>query len=654
MRLRLGSTIVLALIVSVSPVGSSATARPTLLTSLRSSMPRERPGEGSKFPWGSGAGRVVPHQIVVVWRPGASATARRALAARLRTSISPTPALSVDVVRIPAGRSTGAALRGYRRSQLVRFAEPDRVASVAALPNDPLFAQQWALHNTGQAHETTDQGLGSGQATRGTAHADVHATQAWGAQTAHHPVVVAVIDTGVDIDHPDLAGSMWVNPAEEGGAAHVDDDGNGFVDDVHGWDFGGHDPDPTPTSGIANSHGTHVAGIVAADQDNAEGISGVCPDCRIMALRIGSASKLTLGAELKAIAYAIDNRADVINLSLVSVVWSPAERAAIDKAGNKGILVVAAAGNGSSDNDIQFYDSDNAHLTVASAPLYPATYTLKNILTVAASNDRDQYGYLSQCRGLLALWKCAFTSWGHDSVDVAAPGVDILSTVRVGQGLGSYADYEFFDGTSQAAPTVAGVAGLVLSEHPGYSPTRVKNAIMNSVDHPKALKLYDSWGDVTRVGKQALTGHFTRTQGRVNAFAALTAPTTNATPPTDGNIDGAKLIAAKRTGSVVWPVDSNDVYKRKLVRGAKYDINLNGPKGRDFDLWVWRPGTKEIFEFTAGCFKAGGSCPAFEAVSAGKGADEEVVFKAAKTGVFYIQVNDWYSRGTYTLTVKKL
>jgi subtilisin family serine protease len=652
MRLRVGSTIVLALIVSAAAVGDSATAHPTF-TSHRS--PTSRADEPSKFPWGSRAGRVVPGRIVVVWRHGVMATDKRALATRLRTSrLSPTPGLGVDVVRVPAGLSTGAAIRGYRRSPLVRFAEPDRIASVAALPNDPLIPQQWALHNTGQPHETSDVGLGAGQTTRGTAHADVHATQAWAAQTAHRRVVVAVIDTGVDIDHPDLVNSLWVNAAEQGGVGHTDDDHNGFVDDVSGWDFKDHDADPTPASGTANSHGTHIAGVIASEQDNAVGVSGVCPDCRIMALRIGAASGFTLGDELKAIAYAIQNHADVINLSFGSVIWSPAERAAIGKAGNRGILVVAAAGNSSADNDIQFYDSDKAHAVPALAPLYPATYTLSNILSVAASNDRDQYGYFSQCRGRVALWHCAFTSWGHDSVDVAAPGVDILSTVRVGEGSGSYNDCEVSDGTSFASPMVAGIAGLVLSEHPRYSATGVKNAIMNSVDHPKALKLYDGWGDVTRVGKQALSGHFTRTQGRVNAFAALTAPTKNATPPTDGNIDGATYIKTKRTGSVVWPADSNDVYKKRLVRGVKYDVKLNGPKGRDLDLWVWRPGTKEIFEFTAGCFRQGGTCPAFQAVSGGKGADEEVVFKAPKAGLFFIQVNDWYSRGSYTLTVKKL
>ena len=266
----------------------------------------------------------------------------------------------------------------------------------------------------------------------------------------HASVTVAVIDTGVDIDHPDLVSNV-----------------------VGGHDFVDNDADPTPASGnIANSHGTHVAGIIAAEQNDGVGIAGVCPDCRIMGLRIGNWNSLTLSNEVKAINWAVNHDADVINLSLGSPVWAKSERAAIDRAGRNGVLVVIAAGNASSDNDIPLYASDTSHLVVASAPSYPATYTLKNILSVAASNDRDQYGYFSQCRGsTIPLWKCGFTSWGHDSVDVAAPGVDILSTVKVTQGPGTYADYDVFDGTSMASPMVAGIAtGLVLSEHPAYSP----------------------------------------------------------------------------------------------------------------------------------------------------------------------------------------
>jgi hypothetical protein len=105
---------------------------------------------------------------------------------------------------------------------------------------------------------------------------------------------------------------------------------------------------------------------------------------------------------------------------------------------------------------------------------------------------------------------------------------------------------------------------------------------------------------------------------------------------------------------VSWPADANDVYKRKLRKGTRYQVVLNGPPGSDMDLWVWRPGTTEIFQFTSGCFVKGGRCPALQAVSGGRTADEKVTFRAPKTGVFYIQVNGWYSGGRYTLTFKKV
>jgi subtilisin family serine protease len=642
-----------SVLVVASLVATEAAARPVSTIPARGP---ERPGSAGtsvKFPWGSGVARMVPHRIVVVWRSGVSAASGRALTARLHAErIAPTPALGVDVVRVPAGRSTAAAIRAFRRSPLVRSAEPDRIAT--AFTTDTHFAEQWALENTGQNHLVTDQG-GALTRTRGTADADVDAPEAWTAQTVHDEVVVAVIDTGVDVAHPDLQDQLWVNAAEEGGMPGVDDDGNGFKDDVHGWDFKGNDDDPTPGDGIENSHGTHVAGIVAAEQDNAEGITGVCPDCRIMALRIGSASSLTLGNELKAIDYAIRNGADVINLSLGSPVWSNSERSAINRAGKHGILVVAAAGNDSLDNDIDFFHkADALHPAPAFAPSYPATYSLKNILSVAASNDRDNYGYVSQCRGFGPLWRCGFTNWGHDSVDVAAPGVDILSTVKQGEGT-TFPDYELFDGTSMATPLVAGVAGLVLSEHPGDSPVQVKNAIMRSVNRPSSLKVFDSWAYAVGQPKRALSGKFTRTQGRINALKAIeTTDLSNATPLTDGNIDGARRIEGKRTGSVAWPADANDVFKRKLVKGAKYEIDLSGRKGHDLDLWVWKPGTKEIFEFTAACFSTGfQTCPPLEAVSATPGSNESVTFKAPTSGTYFIQVNGWYSGGSYTLSVQK-
>jgi subtilisin family serine protease len=589
--------------------------------------------EHIKLPWFSNAARFVPGRVVVVWRDGVDPAEMRAAAARAgAVRVRPTPSLGVDVMKVADSASVGATIRNLRRSPLVRFAERDRIAQVEdATPNDPYFSRQWALNNIGQSHPVTDQG-GTLQRSSGTRDADIDAPEAWAELTTHHEVDVAVIDTGVDWHHPDLQNQMW----------------SGI-----GRDFYGHDDDPSPTgSSLENSHGTHVAGIIAAEQNNTTGIAGVCPDCRIMALRVGTANNLSLGTELKAIQFAIDNGARVINLSFGSPVWSAAERAAIAAAGRAGILVVAAAGNASADNDIPLFLNSNA-----SAPTYPASYTLPNILSVAASNDRDEYGYLSQCHDLgLPTWRCGFTSWGHDSVDVAAPGVDIISTVAMGVGTfpSAGSNYAVFDGTSMAAPMVSGIAGLVLSEHPAYSPIRVKNAIMNSVDHPPSLHLYDAFAPFTKVGKRALTGRFTRTQGRVNAAAAINAETTKATVRTDGNIDGARRMRRSHVrGRVSWPADANDVYRKRLVGGERYRVTLDGPSGTDLDLWVWKPGTKEIAQFTAGCF-VGRRCPALQAESGGPTADEQVTFRAARTGRYYIQVNGWYSGGRYRLRLQHL
>ncbi len=631
---RLGLTLSFAL-----PLLFSTTA-----TTASPSRPLAPAARVTKLPWQAGGVRFVPNEVVVTWKASASRTAVRALAARMDARVvSRAAGLDVDVVRLSPGSSVAAAVRRLKRSPLVRFAEPNRIATPLATPitDDPLVDEQWALDNTGQLHELSNQGVGTGDTRMGTDGADVDAPEAWDAQTVHTPVVVAVLDTGVDVDHPDLQNRL-----------------------VNGWDFFDGDNDPSPATGggslskLENAHGTHVAGIVAAEQNNTIGVSGVCPDCSIMAIRIGSATDITLGHEVQGINYAINNHADVINLSIGSPVWSKTERNALKNAGNHGILVVAAAGNSSLDNDTAADFVDNTNTLIAWAPSFPASYTLSNVLSVAASNDRDQYGLISQCGSQgYHPWECAFTSWGHDSVDVAAPGVDIWSTVTAGIGLppgGTHPDYDVWDGTSMASPMVAGIAGLVLAEHPGYSAVQVKNAIMHGVDHPANMYLWSLFGKPTHIGTGKHLGKFTRTTGRVNAFNALTAPTTNATPKTDGNIDGAKPIRLSKKGHVAWPADANDVYKKRLLKGKRYRVVLNGPKGSDMDLWVWNPHTAEIFQFTAGCFGFGGGCPALKAVSAGKTADEAVTFKAGKKGVYYFQVNGWYKGGGYALTIKRV
>jgi len=604
-----------------------------------------------KFPWEGPAVRVKPGRLVVTFDRGTSPSERRTVHAAVGGHLIPRGrAGAIDVVELPPGRSPFAAISAYEADPTVLAAEPDRFAVPTEIPNDTYFETQWGLHNTGQSHPITESGYVGQNNHVGTAEADVDAAEAWDASIPDAPtpdddIIVAVIDTGVDIDHPDLVNSMWVNELEQGGLPEVDDDGNGYKDDVNGWDFLQNNPNPSPASGLAQSHGTHVAGIVAAERANGTGIAGICGACKIMGLRFD----FSLGQEIEAIEYAVANGADVINMSFASSVWSQAERVAIRTAGNQGVLTVVAANNSSADNDIPLYVDGSF------APAFPSSYNLETILSVAASTHRDQYGLVTECDlSAVQRWRCAFTSWGRDSVDVAAPGVDIVSTVRPSAGGDVDVGYQVWDGTSMAAPLVAGIAGAVKHENPGYGPVDLKNAVMNSVDHPTSLRLLTSWANITGVSKSAMAGRFTRTQGRVNAEAALAAPITNATPLTDGNIDGANPMTGPVNGRVLWPSDVNDVYKRRLLAGNRYRITLNGPADRDMDLYVWNPTAREIHQFSSGCFRRSGPCPALRAVSGSIDADERVTFGVQKTGTFFIQVQGWYSSGRYSLSIRRV
>jgi subtilisin family serine protease len=593
----------------------------------------------TKLPWEGPPVRVKPGSVVVTFASGTSAVERRATHAAVGARLAPPDgAARVDVVTLPPGLSVEAAVSRYRADPDVIAAEPDRIATLTQVTTDPLVDEQWALDNTGQPHR-----LSEGSTAAGSMDADVDAPEAWAATTTGDDVVVAVIDSGVHIGHPDLMDRMWVNPGETPGNG-MDDDGNGFVDDVNGWDFRGNDPNPSPPANRPlESHGTHVAGIIAAERDNGIGIAGVCGACRIMALRID----LSLGQELRAIRYAVRNGAHIINMSFSSPVWSLAERTAISNAGRAGVLSVVSAGNASLDNDIPFFPGGGD-----AAPGFPASYTLQTILSVAASNHRDQYGYFTRCAQRHPRWQCGFTSWGHDSVDVAAPGVDIISTVRPPNGTPD--GYDVFDGTSMAAPLVAGIAGLVKHQHMTHGPVALKNAVMNSVDRPGSLTLVSAWADALGIPKRPMTGSFTRTSGRVNAFRALNAPTTNATPRTDGNVNGARRMTRRSVrGRVAWPGDVNDVYAKKLRGGRRYRVVLNGPARRDLDLWVWSPKVTEIHQFTIDCFRRP-RCPTVAGVSASFDADEAVTFRVRRTNRYYLQVQGFYSGGRYTLSVRRV
>lgn len=366
-------------------------------------------------PAASAAPEVVAGRIVVSWQPGTSAADRSEVRNRhgLQREESH-DAIGVEVVSVP-DHAVERVSEALRRQPGVASAEPDFV--MARTTNDPGFPDLWALENTGQKG--------------GAVGVDIDAREAWATTTGDPRVIVAVIDTGVDISHPDLAGNIWRNPGEIPGN-RIDDDRNGYVDDVNGWDF--HNGDATVfDSATEDAHGTHVAGTIAALGDNGRGVVGVAPDVTIMPIKfLGGADGSGSGsAAAAAVAYADANGATVINTS-----WGggggTALRNAIDAA--TGAVIVAGAGNLGDDMD-------------ATTPQFPAAwaddrYGMPNVLSVASI---DRTGAMS-----------SFSNYGARSVDIGAPGRDIVST---------YPDnkYAWSTGTSMAAPHASGVAALVAS-----------------------------------------------------------------------------------------------------------------------------------------------------------------------------------------------
>lgn len=340
------------------------------------------------------AGAAAPQQLIVRFEPGASADARSA--ARDRAGVGYGRAMllpQTQLVEVGAGSPEAAAAR-LERQPGVRYAIPDvEYHALAAAPNDPLFQRQWGLRNSGQT-------VGG---VSGVAGADVNALAAWDV-TRGAGQTVAVIDTGVDLTHPDVQPNLWSNPGEV--VNGVDDDGNGKVDDVNGWDFVAPDADPDDF----DEHGTHVAGTAAAVANNALGGAGVAPEARIMPLRVlnGNGSG-GLSGILDAVAYASREGATVINLSLGAVpdarvaaavrdLWTTA----LAEANARGAVVVAAAGNSSRDDDANF--------------TYPCSAPNSNLVCVAAL---DATGQLDT----------SYSNYGATTVDVGAPGSGVLSSV---------------------------------------------------------------------------------------------------------------------------------------------------------------------------------------------------------------------------------
>ena len=372
-------------------------------------------------------------------------------------------------------------------SPFVEYAEPNWIQRTTGVPNDTYFSLQWGIHNTGQ----------NIQGTNGVVDADIDGTEAWDIINGAPNFVVGNIDTGTDWDHPDLAANIWTNPGEIAGNG-VDDDGNGYVDDIRGWDFYNNDNNPDDTEG----HGSHTSGTIGAVGNNGIGVAGVAWNCKIIPLRFLGPQGGTTSDAILAIQYLTAKGVKVSNNSWGGGGYSSSLYNAINASKSVGHVFVAAAGNDGTNND--------------SLPHYPSNYNLDNIIAVAATDNRD--GIADE-----ATWG---SNYGATSVDIGAPGVNIASTWSAG-------GYVWNGGTSMATPHVTGVAVLVYAQNPGWSYSQVINRILST-----ARPLSELAGKCT-------------TGGMLNALAAVSGGGgPDVTPP--ANPTGLSATAGNGTVGLDW------------------------------------------------------------------------------------------------------
>ena len=367
------SLIVPALAGSIHDINSAAASKPPRPVSKR--VPKRLEPE------------YAPGEILVRYKPGAHKSKPGALAASMRgqTMRRYRNVPGLERIRLPKAVTVKDAIAAYGRDPDVLYVEPNYRYTPDTIPDDPRFNELWALHNSGQ--------------TGGSVDADINADEAWSSGfVGDADIVVAVIDSGIDYTHEDLSANVWTNPGEVPGNG-LDDDGNGYIDDVHGIDAVNGDADPMDDHG----HGTHVAGIIAASGNNGKGIVGVTWNTKIMACKFLDANNIGFSSDaIECLNYilALKTRAlnpvDIVvsNNSWGGVAYSQALHDAIAAQRDAGILYVAAAGNNTSDNDTY--------------PYYPASFQLSNIISVAATDHQDTLAW--------------FSNIGRRTVHVGAPG----------------------------------------------------------------------------------------------------------------------------------------------------------------------------------------------------------------------------------------
>lgn len=389
-----------------------------------------------------------------------------------------------------------------------KYVEPDYRLKLLATPTDARFADGtlWGLKNTGQ--------------NGGVSGADIGAEAAWDITAGSPDVIVAVIDTGIRYTHQELSSRMWINLDEIPGNS-VDDDSDGYIDNVHGINAINGSGDPMDD----NDHGTHVAGTIGAAANDGNPLVGVAWNVRLMACKFLDANGSGSSSDaIECINFAVANGAKVLNNSWGGGPFEQALFDAIESARNAGVLFVAAAGNESNNND--------------SSASYPASYSVDNVISVAAMDRADQLA--------------SFSNIGRNSVHLGAPGVSIYSSTS-----GSDSEYQTFNGTSMAAPHVSGVAALVMSHFPGISLSELRQRILQGA-----------------VPVAALTS-FTQTGGRLNALNALTIAQDNVLEVTVTSPQGTTVAAGSVVSVFVKVTDLNDVVNATVIGSTPEEAGIN-------------------------------------------------------------------------------
>ncbi|MDP4183094.1 MAG: S8 family serine peptidase, partial [Bacillota bacterium] len=538
-------------------------------------------------------------------------------------------------------------LKEFKNNKDVEYAQEDKQLSLYDVPSDTRFSEQWALNNSGQTI--------NGQT--GVAGVDINILKAWEKTKGSPDVVVGVMDTGVDINHEDLKDNIYTNTKEIPGNG-IDDDHNGYIDDVNGWDFANKDQSVFDSS-TSDMHGTHVSGIIAA-KDNGKGICGIAPNVKIMPLKFIEGNYGFTSDAIEAIEYCKNMGINVVNCS-----WGGAEnnQALYDEMANSQILYICAAGNMSSD--------------VGQSPAYPACFNIPNVISVAAINNIGNIA--------------TYSNYGND-VDVAAPGSDILSTLPGN-------NYGMLSGTSMAAPAVTGTIALIKSLYPGISindiVTRIKTTVVKKnnligkvnsqgrVDAAAAVNdttpqpeptatptvapspiifSNDENYNIADITKWSVDNSQEKNGKTVKPYIAEenlpTLPQKEIDIPSNNGLDGVKENMQSQSispytyvdetepnnssstampigfcsvsGSILNSNDLDDWYAIDLEAGKQYLIRLAGiPTGNDFDLYVYNP------------------TPALTASSTyGSNSDENITLNTTVAGKYYINVHSYTFNST--------